>query len=85
MHVLTAFRLGILVAHLLDHEPVGLLALKAPWRQILLLSTQVFTINILPGFVVAILIWVLVSFRRGDWPAILLPRQRAASPKSAHR
>lgn len=72
MHVFMAVRLGILILHLLSSEQVSLLALNWFWKETLLLSVQVFTINILPGFVVAIVIWVLVSFRRGDWPGIMM-------------
>lgn len=85
MHVFMAFRLGILILYLLNSEQVALLALKAFSRQVLLLSTQVFTVNILPGFVVAILIWVLVSFRRGDWPAILMPPKTVSKAGPLHR
>ena len=85
MHVFMAFRLGILILYLLNSEQVALLALKAFSRQVLLLGMQVFTINILPGFVVAILIWVLVSFRRGDWPAILMQPKTVSKAGPLHR
>ncbi|MBN1511621.1 MAG: hypothetical protein JXB13_06375 [Phycisphaerae bacterium] len=73
MHVFMAFRLGILILYLLNSEQVALLSLNGFWRQALLLNIQVFTINILPGFVVAIFIWALVCFRRGDWARLVMP------------
>lgn len=85
MHVFMAFRLGILILYLLSSERVALLALNRFWSSALSLGMQVFTINILPGFVVGILIWFLVSFRRRDWPQFLMPAATPARTERAHR
>lgn len=71
VHVFMVIRLGLLVAQLLNCKQVSLLTLS-PFRQrLLLLAGQVFVINILPSFVVVIVLWALLSFRRSDWPAIV--------------
>jgi len=89
MHVFMLVRLGILILYLLASERVSLLSPNWFWRQVLVLSTQVFTVNVLPGFVVAIGIWALVTLRAGsglggmrgprDLP-ICPERRRAARP-----
>jgi hypothetical protein len=73
IHAFTAFRLALLIAQLLSSKQVALLGLPWFWKKALLLNVQVFTINILPSFVVAILIWAFLSFRREDWSRLLAP------------
>ena len=80
IHAFMAFRLTLLIVQLLNSEQVALLALNWFWRPVLLLSVQVFTVNILPSFIVAIFIWALLSFRRGDWLAII--KQQGAPAKT---
>jgi hypothetical protein len=74
IHAFMAFRLSLLIVQLLNSKQVALLALNWPWRKLLLLNVQVFTINILPSFVVSILLWVLLSFRREDWARLMTPQ-----------
>lgn len=85
MHVFMAFRLGILILHLLRSDQVALLTLSPFWNAVVSLGVQVFTINILPGFVVGILVWFLVTFRRRDWPQFLMPAATPARTQRAHR
>jgi hypothetical protein len=83
IHAFMAFRLLLLVVQLLNSNEVALLPLPWFWGKVLLLSVQVFTINILPSFVVAIFIWILVSFRRANWPGIVLRQSPAGT--TSHR
>jgi hypothetical protein len=77
VHAFMAIRLALLIAQLLNSKQIALLTLNRFWQHLLLLGAQVFVINILPSFVVVIVLWVLLSFRREDWPAIMMPQGRS--------
>jgi hypothetical protein len=75
IHAFMAARLALLIAQLLNSKQMGLLVLSRFWQYLLLLGAQVFVINILPSFVVVIVLWALLSFRRRDWPGIMMPQR----------
>jgi hypothetical protein len=81
IHLFMILRLAILIGYLLNTEPVALLALNWFWSRLLLMGTQVLTVNILPAFVVCILIWTLVALRREDWLALMGPPAHACIPR----
>lgn len=78
IHAFMAMRLTLLIAYLLSEEQMGLLVWNRFGMNLLLLATQVFTINVLPGFVVAIILWAFLCFRRGDWSRLVGSRRRFA-------
>jgi hypothetical protein len=77
VHAFMAIRLALLVAQLLNSKSLALLELSRFWQYLLVLSVQVFVINILPSFVVVIVLWVLLCFRRQDWLTIMMPQKRS--------
>ena len=77
IHAFMAIRLALLIVQLLSSKQIGLLELTRFWQYLLVLGAQVFVINILPSFVVVIVLWVLLSFRRKDWPGIMMPQGRS--------
>jgi hypothetical protein len=77
IHAFMAIRLTLLIIQLLSSKQIGLLVLSRFWQYLLVLGAQVFVINILPSFVVVIVLWVLLSFRRKDWPGIMMPQGRS--------
>jgi hypothetical protein len=68
MHVVLILRLAALVLLLFDSKLVSLLTLNPFWRETLVMVNRIFVQHLAVGFIIAFFIWVLVSFRRRDWP-----------------
>ena len=79
IHAFMAIRLALLTVQLLSSRQIGLLALARFWQYLLVWGEQVFVINILPSFVVVIVLWVLLSFRREDWSGIVMSQGSSGS------
>jgi len=72
MHTFLVFRLAILILYIFSSGPLFLLVLSPFWKKVLIVNTQVFTINVAPGYIVAVFIWIFVSLRREDWSKIAM-------------
>lgn len=75
IHIFFVFRLSLLILHIFSSEPLSLLDLGAFWKKVLLVNTQVFTVNVIPSYVVAVFIWILISLRQKDWHRILMQKE----------
>jgi hypothetical protein len=75
LHILIAAKLGLRLVHAFGQEPLSLFTLSPSWERVLAAAHQAFAVNVTFGFVVSVFVWMLVSFRRGDWPrAMMRPR-----------
>ncbi|PKL51028.1 MAG: hypothetical protein CVV39_00345 [Planctomycetes bacterium HGW-Planctomycetes-1] len=75
IHGFIVFKLAIWITYGFNKEPLSLLVLSPFWKRALLLTIYVFVRNLTFGFVVAIFIWILVSFRREDWSKIMMQKE----------
>ncbi len=71
IHAFIALKMLILILNPFSTEPLCLFELSEFFEQILAIATKVFVTYITPSFTVAVVIWILVSFRREDWLKIL--------------
>jgi hypothetical protein len=79
IHVFLVSKLAIWVLYGFNHEQISLFVLSPFWKQILSLTVNVFLQNLTFRLIVSFFIWILVTFRRKDWPGILM--QKNARPK----
>jgi len=71
IHCFIVLSLAIWILYGFNKEPLSLVLLSPFWKQVLLLTIDVFVRNLTFGFIVCVFIWILVSFRREDWTRIL--------------
>ena len=71
IHSFIVCKLAIWILYGFNKEPLSLVLLSPFWKQVLLLTIDVFVRNLTFGFIVCVFIWILVSFRREDWTRIL--------------
>lgn len=71
IHCFIILSLAIWILYGLNKEPLSLVLLGPFWKQVLLLTINVFVRNLTFGLVVCVFIWIIVSFRREDWARIL--------------
>jgi hypothetical protein len=81
-HVFFVFRQTVLILYIFSSKPLSLLALSPFWKGVLLLHTQILTVNIAPGYIVIVFIWILVSWRREDWDRILMQKEGVSFRKT---
>lgn len=72
MHCLIAVRLTSHIINTFSKEPLYLFAISPFWKTKFDVFYQVCVVNVTFGFVAATFIWILVTFRRGDWERIVL-------------
>jgi hypothetical protein len=66
MHAIVALRIEIMTLDLLSNNLVSLLSLDSFWKDVVVTANLVVGEYLPAGFVIAVFIWVLVSFRRCD-------------------
>jgi hypothetical protein len=71
LHCFIALKLAVRLIDGFSNEPVRLFVISSFWKKGFYTFYQEFIVNVTFGFVVAIFIWVLVTFRRGDWSRII--------------
>ncbi len=78
MHVFVVFKIAIMLLTLFSSEPFYLSILSPFWKKVIIASFVIFADHMntgfLSGFVIAFFIWILVTFRRGDWSKIVSGR-----------
>jgi hypothetical protein len=67
MQALVALKLSIIILDLLSDKPASLLILSPFWKNFVVTANLVLVRRFTTGFIIAFFIWVLVTFRRGDW------------------
>lgn len=72
MHAIVAFRFAIMMVNAFSNQRLSLLILNAFWKDVVVTTNQIFTGDLVTGFIIAFFIWVLVSFRREDWSKIAI-------------
>ena len=77
IHLFIICKLGIWVVYGFNREPLSLLVLTPFWNRALLLIINVFVRNLTFGLIVAVFIWIFVSFRRQDWERIVATQGRS--------
>jgi len=80
IHVFLVSKLAIWVLYGFNHEQISLLVLSPFWKRVLSLTVNVFLRNLTFRLIVSFFIWILVTFRRKDWPRILM--QKNARPET---
>ena len=83
IHCYIALKLTLRLIVDFNREPIRLFTISPLWERTFYTFYQQFIANVNFGFVVAIFIWILVSFRREDWPWILL--HKMAPSKTLNR
>jgi hypothetical protein len=76
VHGFFVIMIAIYITKAFSSEPLSLFAIDEFWKQILY-RVDGYVIDTACGFIVSIFIWVLVSFRRGDWAAIISGEQKS--------
>ena len=76
LHGFFVIMIAIYITKAFSSEPLFLFAIDGFWKQILC-RTDAYVTDSACGFIVSIFIWVLVSFRRGDWAAIVSGKQES--------
>jgi len=82
IHGFIVCKLAIWILYGLSKEPLSLLVLSPFWKQVLLLTIDVFVRNLTFGFIVSVFIWIFVSFRREDWSRILMQKKDSSKVKN---
>jgi len=85
IHVLIVLKLGLRLFHAFSREPLALVTLSPFAGRVLSAAHQVFAVNITFGFVVAIVIWLLVCFRREDWLGVMRLQKGSTEAKAIPR
>ena len=68
MHVYIALRLAVTILNLLCGDtPVALFALSPFWQCALACFREVFSRSVVTVFIIPVVLWTLVTFRRCDW------------------
>jgi len=70
LHCFVVIKLAVRLVVAFSREPIRFFEISPFWRWCLYTFHQQFIVNITFGFVVATFVWILVSFRRGDWSRI---------------
>jgi hypothetical protein len=83
IHCFIAAVLGIWIAFNFCGEPLYLFAMSPFWKGKLNVPFELFILNGTSGFVAAVIIWVLVTFRREDWSRITLAGTRLGKGAAA--
>jgi hypothetical protein len=75
IHGFVYLQLAIRILQTFVNVPqLSLFALSPFWKQVLSAVNQEFAVHVTLGFIVSVLIWILVSFRREDWSKIAMYR-----------
>jgi hypothetical protein len=72
MHVFVVLKIAIMILELFKSEPVSLLILSPLWAGVVDTVYRVITNPLTISFIITFFVWVLVTFRRGDWEKIVL-------------
>ncbi len=76
VHGFFVIMIAIYITKAFSSEPLSLFAIDEFWKRILC-RADAYVIDTACGFIVSIFIWVLVSFRRGDWAIIVSEGQES--------
>ena len=77
IHCFIAMKLYLRLIDAFSREPLCVITISPFWGRIFYAVHQMFVENVNSGFVAAVLIWILVSFRRGDWVTIVSGKQES--------
>ena len=76
IHCFIFLRLAAYIFEQFSEESLGLFNISPSWKSAFYTLYQQFIANVNFGFVVAVFIWILVSFRREDWQRIITAQSR---------
>ena len=83
IHALLVLKLVVWVLFGFSHKQVSVLVLSPFWNRVFVLAADIFLQNLTFALIVSFSIWILVTFRREDWPWILM--QKMAPSKTLSR
>lgn len=67
IQVVIVFKVMILISFLVSDSQLGIITLSPFWYQVLSANYVIFVENFTVSYIIPILIWILVLFRRRDW------------------
>jgi hypothetical protein len=80
-HVFIAWLIWLMIVALIDAQPwLNLLKLSPFWHWLVGALHEVFHVYLGARFAVAVLIWILVTFRRDDWSKLLKLAEAGTGP-----
>ncbi len=77
MYVFVVFKIALMILELFSSEPISLLILSPLWMDVVNTVCHLVTNPLTTSFIITFFIWVLVSFRRGDWGNIISGEQKS--------
>lgn len=76
IHCFVFLRLAGYIFEQFSEDSLGLFSISPSWKSTFYTLYQQFIANVNFGFVVAVFIWILVTFRRRDWERIIATQGR---------
>lgn len=76
MHCFIVLKLMVLISYTFNNKPLSLFALNPFFERLLFVTHQLIIDSVSFNFIAPVFIWILVSFRRQDWAALVSGQQQ---------